>query len=271
LLIADTLADRYAFVSSDTNYDKPFLLHKRKSESSPIPFDPSPEQQNLSYNLPISAEELSIAISENLRNASPGQDSIHATMLENLHLNLLTYFLSLFNSIFSQNTYPLTWKTVIILSILKPSSDPLLPSSYRTIALSSVLGKLFQKILNKGLLWFLEANNLLSPFHYGFGKGRNTIQALTDLQYEIKEAAIQKSALYSIFFDLQEAFSRVWRYYILFVNFTISVSVAIYHNIYFRASSKTENYQFVYKTQHPPQSQYKMESHKAKFLASCFF
>jgi len=106
LLIADTLADHYAFVSSDTNYEKPFLLHKQKSESSPISFDHSPEQQNLSYNLPISAEELAIAISKNLRNASPGQDSIHATMLKNLHLNLLTYLLSLFNSIFSQNTYP---------------------------------------------------------------------------------------------------------------------------------------------------------------------
>jgi len=164
LLIADTLAGHYAFVSSNTNYDKPFLLHKQESESSPISFEPSSEQQNLSYKLPISAEELSIAISKNLRIASPDQDSIHATMLKNLHPNLLTCLLSLFNSIFSQNTYPLTWKTVIILSILKPSSDPLLPFSYRPIALSSALSKLFQKILNKRLFWFLEANNLRSPF-----------------------------------------------------------------------------------------------------------
>ena len=87
--------------------------------------------------------------------------------------------------------------------------------SYRPIALSSVLGKLFQKILNKRLLWFLESNNLLSPFQYGFRKGRNTAQALLDLQNEINEAFLHKSSLYSIFFDLQEAFPRVWRQHII--------------------------------------------------------
>ena len=87
-------------------------------------------------------------------------------------------------------------------------------SAHRPIALSSVLGKLFQKILNKRLLWYLESNNILSPFQYGFRKGRSTIQPLLDLQNEINESSLSKSCLYSIFFDLQEAYPRVWRHYI---------------------------------------------------------
>ena len=57
-------------------------------------------------------------------------------------------------------------KTVIILQFLKLNSDPLLPASYRPIALFSVPGKLSQKILKKELLWLLKSNNLLSLFQY---------------------------------------------------------------------------------------------------------
>lgn len=212
-LITEALANHFSSVSSNTNYDDSFLFHKLQTESSPVSFD-SPAGESPSYNLPISEYELISTIHKNLKNAAPGQDNIHASMLKNLHPTALSYLLSLFNSIFLSNNYPLPWKTVIILPILKPSSDPHLPGSYRPIALSSVLGKLFQKILNKRLLWYLESNNLLSPFQYGFRKGRNSSQALIDLQNEIKEATSANSCLYSVFFDLQEAFPRVWRHYI---------------------------------------------------------
>jgi len=98
---------------------------------------------------------------------------------------------------------------------MKPDSDPSLPVSYRPIALSGVLGKLFQTILNKRLLWYLEFKNQLLPVQYGFRKIRNTSQALFDLQNEMNMPSSAKSCLYSVFFDLQEAFPRVWRHYIV--------------------------------------------------------
>ena len=122
-------------------------------------------------------------------------------MLKNLHPNSL--FLSLFNSILLHNSYPPSWKLAIILAILKPSRDPSHPDS-----------KLFQNTLNKRLTWYLEHNNILFPFQYGFREGRNTLQALTDLQQQINKSTDKKSTLYTIFFDLQQAFPRVWRHYI---------------------------------------------------------
>ena len=89
-------------------------------------------------------------------------------MIKHLHTKALTYLLSLFNAIFHQTDYPSSWKLAIILSIPKYSKDPSLPSSYCPIALTSVIGKLFQKILNKILFWFLESNDLLFPTQYGF-------------------------------------------------------------------------------------------------------
>ena len=135
-------------------------------------------------------------------------------MIKNLHSNSRTYLLSLFNVILHQSYYPLPWKIAIILPILKPSKNPALPTSYRPIALTSVIGKLFQKILNKRLFWFLESNNLLSPTQYGFRKGHITLQALTDLNLQIEKALRSYSYLFSIFFDLHEAFRLVWRHHI---------------------------------------------------------
>ena len=210
--ISEFLASHFSSVSADSNYDGHFLTLKNEAEAHPVSFDST--DTSLDYNLLISSSELNTCIHKNLRNASPGPDNIHASMIKNLHSNSRTYLLSLFNAILHQSYYPLPWKLAIILPILKPAKDPSLASSYRPIALTSVLGKLFQKILNKRLFWFLESNNLLSPSQYGFRKSRNTLQAISDLNLQIEEALRSNSYLFSIFFDLQEAFPRVWRHYI---------------------------------------------------------
>ena len=78
---------------------------------------------------------------KNLRNASPGPDNIHASMLKHLHSNTFDYLLSLFNTILLQRSYPRCWKLTISLPILEPSKDLSLPSSYRPIATRQTLPK----------------------------------------------------------------------------------------------------------------------------------
>lgn len=60
----------------------------------------------------------------------------------------------------------------------------------------------------------LESNSILSPIQYDFCKGLNTLQSSTDLQLQINETFQSNSVLFSIFFDLPEAFPRIWRYLI---------------------------------------------------------
>jgi len=47
-----------------------------------------------------------------------------------------------------------------------------------------------------------------------FRKGRNPLPAITDLDFQIEESLWYNTDPYTIFFDLQEAFPRVWRHYI---------------------------------------------------------
>ena len=93
----------------------------------------------------------------------------------------------------------------------KKNSDATLSVSHRPIALTSVLGKLFQKILSKQFFWYLESNSLLSPSRYGFHEGRNFSHTHVDLQKQIINVVDANSCLYSIDFDLQDAFAPFLR------------------------------------------------------------
>ena len=252
--ISELFASHFAAVSADTNYDTDFLNLKSLAEAYPISFNS--ENNSLSYNLPITAFELRSTIHKNLRNASPGPDNIHASMLKHLHPNSFVYLLSLFNEILLQGSYPISWKLAIILPILKPSKDQSFSSSYRPIALTSVLGKLFQKILNKRLFWFLESNNILSPCQYGFRKGRNTLQAITDLNLQIEKSLQNNTNLYTIFFDLQEAFPRVWRHYICSKLFEIGLrgNLPSLLQSFLHHRSITVRIQNIYSSHHPIQN-----------------
>ena len=95
----------------------------------------------------------------------------------------------------------------MVIPILEPDSK-----SYRPISLISVLGKLLERILNKRLICYLESNRILIDSQYGFKKNRSTIQAIFDLQSQIQSAFSSKSRLFTIFFDLEKAYDRVWRY-----------------------------------------------------------
>ena len=68
--ISEILAQHYISVSANSNYDDTFPSFKLQSKKSSIFSDPPPGEP-LSYNLPITAHELSITINKNLKNASP--------------------------------------------------------------------------------------------------------------------------------------------------------------------------------------------------------
>ena len=125
--------------------------------------------------------------------------------------SIFTYFLliSLLNRIFSSSTFPSPWKLVVTVLILEPQKNPNHPSSYRPISLLSTLSKILEKILNKRLSWYLESNNLLNQSQYGCRRGRSAIMALAELDARIHRANANGSTLYSLFFDLENAFPRV--------------------------------------------------------------
>ena len=112
--------------------------------------------------------------------------------------------------------YPKQWSKEIKLPFLKPGKDPNLPSSYCLISLTSCICKLFERMMNHRLMWFLEKNNILCPEQSGFRKHRPTIDALTQLTCHIEKGFKEKKHTVAVFFDLEKAYDTVWRPEILY-------------------------------------------------------
>ncbi|GBM53585.1 hypothetical protein AVEN_105477-1 [Araneus ventricosus] len=151
-IIADTLEKAFAAVSSEESYPRSFVNLKKQEEMKTINFTSFPEE---AYNADFTFQEYKNALNGS-HPSSPGPDGVHYHLLKKLNDRSLNIILSLFNRIWNEQVYPVTWGKAIIVSILKVGKDPQDPTNYRPIALTSCLSKLMEKVVNKRLVYILE-------------------------------------------------------------------------------------------------------------------
>ncbi|GFS86618.1 probable RNA-directed DNA polymerase from transposon X-element [Trichonephila clavipes] len=195
-------------VSSAASYNYRFLEIKRQSERTPINFS---TRSFFPYNCDFTITELQKALTQ-AHNTSPGPDGITYAMLRHLHPNSLANILFLFNRVWKEHCFPSSWREAIVIPILKPATDPL---SFRPIALTSCFCKTFERMVNTRLVYVLEKEKCISPLQSGFRKGRSTLDNLVFLESQIRDAFVRRNHLVSLFFDIEKAYDRTWRYGIL--------------------------------------------------------
>ena len=203
--VADELARHFANVSSPNNYSREFQ-HIRNSEV----IHPPASNNTEAFNLPFTMEELMDSLSKS-SSTSPGEDEIHYEMISNLPQNTKFFLLEVFNGLWDSSIPPSSWIESIIVPCLKPGKDPSLPGSYRPIALTSCLCKLFERMVNGRLVWYLESKNYLSPRQFGFRKNRSTLDPLLMLSREVQNALGNQNQTIGVFFDLEKAYDTTWR------------------------------------------------------------
>ena len=97
-----------------------------------------------------------------------------------------------------------------IVPIYKGSGGRSEPSNYRPISILSIIGKIFECILNKQLLSYLEINEFLSDAQYGFRQSRSTGDLLSLLTGHIHKALDQKGKAFMVALDISKAFDKIW-------------------------------------------------------------
>ena len=111
----------------------------------------------------------------------------------------------LFNLVLSFTNYSSLWSYGLIIPLHKKRSynDP---SNYRGITISSFIGTLFNKILNNGLVYFLQKHNTLSKEQIGFIKGNRATDNIFILKILV-DRHTHKGALplYTCFVDFKRA------------------------------------------------------------------
>ncbi|GFS51906.1 probable RNA-directed DNA polymerase from transposon X-element [Trichonephila clavipes] len=98
----------------------------------------------------------------------PGRDGITNKMLKKLPRLTIFKITNIINNMLTLRYFPMSWKTAVVIPILKPGKNSALAESYRPICLLPVLSKLAEKVILARLNDHLERENILIPEQHGF-------------------------------------------------------------------------------------------------------
>ena len=199
--IAEEIAKYFQSVSADENYSDEFIKNQDHI-NIPLDFPPSSDD---SYNTDFTIGELLYVLGK-VRGSSAGPDGIRYEMLQNLSPLNKIELLKFFNKIWTSQIIPKDWSNAITIPILKPTKDSNLPSSYRPIALTNVLCKVMERLVNHRLITYLDSINYLHPMQSGFRKGRNTLHNLLNLENDVKRSLSSNDFTLAVFLDIEKAF-----------------------------------------------------------------
>ena len=159
----------------------------------------------------LKLEELMVALKTLKQRKTPGPDKIHNEMLQHLGPIGKRTLLHLLNYSWTSGQLPRAWKNAHIIPILKKDKDPTDLKSYRPISLTSCVGKVGEKIINRRLYWWLEDSKILTEDQAGFRAKSRTEDHLFRLCQSIQDGYQDGYHTTAVFIDLQQAYDRVWR------------------------------------------------------------
>lgn len=157
---------------------------------------------------PTDANEVFYTIMSLKNSKSAGYDEINADLLKRIALFISEPLAHIINLSLEQGCFPDKLK----LSIIKPlhkkgsKSDK---NNYRPIALTPVLSKIFEKLMLKRMVNFLDKYDILAPEQFGFRKYRSTQLATFTLINRIINNINCKIPTSALLLDLSKAFDFV--------------------------------------------------------------
>ena len=131
-------------------------------------------------------------------------------MICHLSVTAKCFLLDTLNGLWISHITTDSWHTSVVVPSHKSGRDPELPQSYRHIALTSCVCKLFERMVNNRLVWYLESKNLLSNRQFGFRKNRSTIDPLLILSREVQNAFANQRQVIGVIFDLEKTYDTTW-------------------------------------------------------------
>ena len=138
-----------------------------------------------------------------------GPDGIPPIVLLNCAPELAPILSRLYRLSYSSGCYPSAWKHAHVCPVPKKGAKSN-PSNYRPIAITSILSKVMETIINKQVLNFLEFHSLINDHQYGFRHGRSTGDLLSFVinQWSLAIDSFGESRVIAL--DIAKAFDRVW-------------------------------------------------------------
>ena len=157
---------------------------------------------------PVMEEEVYRELASQNPKKSPGPDKITPKLIKQCAMQLTKPLSIIFNKSIENATYPNPWKVARVLALYKKKSI-YLPENYRPISLLNCFGKVFEKLIYKQMISFIEKHKIIYIYQYGFRKKHSTTLALIDIIDRIRFYADQNEYVLGIFLDITKAFDSV--------------------------------------------------------------
>ena len=162
-------------------------------------------------NIIITESLIIDSIKELSSNSAAGPDGIPASLL-NCASELAPSLLILFKQSLDSGVIDPSLKKAAIVPVFK-SGDRTVPSNYRPISLTSVIIKVFERVIRKQIVTFLISNGHLNPTQHGFMGGRSCLSALLSVFDDVMQLLSSGiNTVDMVYLDFAKAFDKVYSF-----------------------------------------------------------
>ena len=199
--MADILSKQYSSVFSTPK--SPLL------DPSDYFSDDDTDEPNLS-DIPFTQDDIKDAMSEIPSSASAGPDRFPAILLKKCSGVLSEPLYILWRKSLDSGDIPSIYKTANVIPIHKgKGSSKTEAKNYRPIALTSHIIKIFEKVIRKYIVSYMESNGLFNPSQHGFRMGRSCLSQLLSHYEHILQLMEEGHEVDVIYLDFAKAFDKV--------------------------------------------------------------
>jgi hypothetical protein len=141
--------------------------------------------------------------------SSCGWDEINSKIVKSCSSIISAPLAYIINLAIITGHFPGALKYSIIKPVFKNKGSNKSEQNYRPIAMLPIFAKIFEKIINARLIYFLEDCQILSEHQFGFRKKKSTMMAVNELVSQVLEDLEKSKKVSALFFDLTRAFDNV--------------------------------------------------------------
>ena len=209
-------------VMKDLVVTNPITMAKMLSEQYnsvfSTPKEPMPEvkeifpdtrsRQNGLCNITFDEEDIIEAIDQISPTAAAGPDRFPAIFLKSCKRSLAKPLYLMWRRSLDTGEIPLILKTANIIPIHKGGSRGE-PANYRPVALTSHLIKVFERVVRKQIVDYMEENNLFNAGQHGFRNGRSCLSQLIAHFDHVTQLLENNQNVDVVYLDFAKAFDKV--------------------------------------------------------------
>ena len=163
---------------------------------------------NSLFLTPVTQAEVEDQISSLNESKAPGSYGLPVKIVKMSKTVISAQLSNIFNQSFQFGIFPDKLKFACVTPIHKGNSK-LNMTNYRPISILPTFNKIFEKLMYKRLLNFLEKNKILFQHQFGFQKNKSTSLAILDIYTNLTKSMENDSFSCCVFLDFAKAFDTV--------------------------------------------------------------